>query len=171
MHVLYPFLFFQHSAYSFQVVPPTEIMFDNIKRMSSEIPDRTQTCPQTHTTGDQEAFLCELDSLKFKYTLSRTGKLHLTKSLPIGMSVRIPEKYIPESVLAMYKQHRSGHLTKSTQGAARLHDKTKMLRRYRLISPTQRVKPTPAQRRVQNREYLRAWRRNNGPPVAFELKV
>ena len=113
-------------------------------------------------------FLCELDSLKYGYSVSSTGKLHLHRALPCEISTAIPDKFIPKSIIHMHNQYQAGELTKSTEGATRYYDKIKLLRRYRLILPKKVNAQSPMERRAQKKEYLREWRKRNSRPASLQ---
>ena len=128
------------------------------------------TAPKYHEdtfVGLLRELVLELESLNYShFTISRTGKLHLVKSLPPNLSSEVPASCIPISVLEMRRRYCQGELTKSSEGAPRYYDAIKMLRRYRLIPPADiQGKLSPSEQKLRRRDYLREWRRRNSKPI------
>ena len=122
----------------------------------------TKTTTTMQEQSHQQAFLEELDARQFDYCINRNRKLHLLRSLPADMAVRLPRSLIPTPILQLHQQYKQGTLDKELVGGPKYHDKIKLLRRYRLVAPPTRR--SADEKRTRNRENLKRWRQRHSRP-------
>lgn len=113
------------------------------------------------TRIESQPFLNELQKRNVKFSIDKNNKLYIVRKLPPEVAERVPRELIPKPVLRLLQQYEEGSLKKEVIGAPKYHDCLMRLRRYGLIADVPRR--SPAEKRSKSREYLKQWRKRNGP--------
>ena len=80
----------------------------------------TKTTTTMQEQLHQQAFLEELDARQFDYCINRNRKLHLLRSSPADMAVRLPRSLIPTPILQLHQQYKQGTLDKELVGGPKV---------------------------------------------------